>query len=1415
MKRVFALIMLLVFISFGSVSGNAFESSRDPACSIPAADGVRQFASNYNIDGISNHTILDNVLQVPYEDGDAKDPRAYQDIIQPPQCRIRDGVATVTLFTWTEQKGLLLRWNIAMENNLIAHVSVTTIDYGVGHGLVSFEGFIPTPGKILVDESLLSGTLGTNAAVRAPADPGQIQVSDHWLEIRPNAGDSDSTTITVTGFGANEEVNIAITVDGNTIQDVSGNPVRITTNTNGDGSVVFRPTQNSRAGRARIEARSPTDQAVLEITDRTSYPHDSDPSDDERGGLTIEKTIERSATAGGRSVTFRVHYTDQNLQGYSQAIPQEMLNAAVNAYQTQAGTWGFNRHLGGDYDADNIVHIYISDGDWMFHFDRGTDSWPDNFPAEPMGRDRRINYQANLQNLLQSQGIFFGSLDYIVAHEHFHCIQFAYSGGDIKWGRDGQWYSEGTARFVDTLNDPVTAQNPNSLFYSMAFISPQHYMQNPDRPLTQYSYDYALFWGYLYANEGGIATIEQIFEHLRSAGGDAASDGPAAISTVLSTAPGAHNSFKDLVGDFSVAVYRKNLTWNGVNWGTHLRDVTLTSDETYSGAAINVPDLVNEWGTDYIVFRSTIENGVEVEFQGEEIFLVGSSQYIVRMILYDSTIPSGKVVDFVRDHKAREIVPKARDYTKIVFAIVCTGHPWLGDGDYSVIIKKPDSLDVVLDFDRSGSMGAPADKFAGAKNAGRTFIDLLEKPSGWWIFRADRDRVGLISFATSATLDRHLTSGFDDVKNMINGYAAAGTTNMGEALSISINELKANGRKDTIHTILYLTDGNTNAGMNPDQILNSLVPQAVEAGISIYTLGYGTDVDSGFLSQVASRGNGKYYFAPDSGTLMQIYTELSHTTKGWKHTASFSGTVTKGQTVQAGVLNIPSDTHLLKIVLTWGGSDLDLVLVDPDGNQKYPGAGTVYSGNDVLPEFYEIYDPKPGSWSIQVHGKETPTAGEKFTIMVFQPGALMLVKPTRWDIGYPQNREMIFNVAELTGNVDLTDVTFTASDLSDTSREDAVISAMAHSAEAEDRGERETITLSNITTQRSYHIPAGSFTFTPNRFIVPRGESRDVRALFTLPPGTPMGEYAGTITVTSSAGTTDILVTLKGTNLPPVAEAGGPYIGTTGSPITFDGSGSFDPDDAINSWRWDLNGDGTYETDATSSRGVVDHTWDSPYHGDVGLQVIDGFGATGEDTATVTVIPREIGASADTFIDSGFVTTFNRGGERVPVREMNFGDSTGLSVIRGRSSGRNYLYWQGILLSFDIPAIPPKAIKKATLYLYHYTVWDERVSAHRMKKDWHETESTFMQPIAGAPSWAANWKPEGNYAALPTDVVTVDAQNTWYSWDVTRDVKAFLSGTPNYGWFLKSAEDGPSDITSTAFYSRESTRYRPYLKINV
>ncbi|WP_026840924.1 PKD domain-containing protein [Citrifermentans bremense] len=85
----------------------------------------------------------------------------------------------------------------------------------------------------------------------------------------------------------------------------------------------------------------------------------------------------------------------------------------------------------------------------------------------------------------------------------------------------------------------------------------------------------------------------------------------------------------------------------------------------------------------------------------------------------------------------------------------------------------------------------------------------------------------------------------------------------------------------------------------------------------------------------------------------------------------------------------------------------------------------------------------------------------------------------------------------------------------------------------------------------------------------------------------------------------------------PKAVAGGPYNGTTGSQVTFDGGGSSDPDTGDTLvYGWDFNGDGVF--DDAAGKTVV-HTWSKPFSGLIGLKVTDPAGNSSIAYAKVVI----------------------------------------------------------------------------------------------------------------------------------------------------------------------------------------------------
>jgi hypothetical protein len=102
-------------------------------------------------------------------------------------------------------------------------------------------------------------------------------------------------------------------------------------------------------------------------------------------------------------------------------------------------------------------------------------------------------------------------------------------------------------------------------------------------------------------------------------------------------------------------------------------------------------------------------------------------------------------------------------------------------------------------------------------------------------------------------------------------------------------------------------------------------------------------------------------------------------------------------------------------------------------------------------------------------------------------------------------------------------------------------------------------------------------------------------------------------------GSDSVTFSVKQSIAQPIANANGPYSGVIeyiAVPITFDGTGSYDPDGAIVSYEWDLNDDGIFD-DAFGATPTVSFT--APGLGNIHLKVTDNNGATDTDTTTLTI----------------------------------------------------------------------------------------------------------------------------------------------------------------------------------------------------
>nr|WP_294491708.1 VWA domain-containing protein [uncultured Mediterraneibacter sp.] len=180
--------------------------------------------------------------------------------------------------------------------------------------------------------------------------------------------------------------------------------------------------------------------------------------------------------------------------------------------------------------------------------------------------------------------------------------------------------------------------------------------------------------------------------------------------------------------------------------------------------------------------------------------------------------------------------------------------------------------DIVLVLDRSGSMaGSP---LVNMKAGADTFIDIIDEATD-----STQDgtigsgsRIGIVSFADTATANTQLITSVADLKAAVSSLNAGGSTNHADAFTVASGLFDPGSSNAKV--IVMFTDGKTTSGPPPAPVAAA----ARAAGIVIYCIGLtGADgIDVNVLNDWATDPDASHVaVTPDDSQLEELFEDLA------------------------------------------------------------------------------------------------------------------------------------------------------------------------------------------------------------------------------------------------------------------------------------------------------------------------------------------------------------------------------------------------------------------------------------------------------------------------------------------------------------------------------------------------------------
>lgn len=278
----------------------------------------------------------------------------------------------------------------------------------------------------------------------------------------------------------------------------------------------------------------------------------------------------------------------------------------------------------------------------------------------------------------------------------------------------------------------------------------------------------------------------------------------------------------------------------------------------------------------------------------------------------------------------------------------------------------PVNLSIVLDT--SGSMRASDANWDGSEIPR---IEALRQSLIREVIPRLEAQTSIVEFNSNAEIVHPLTDVDDASRNeleeSVRGLSQGGQTTIGGGMRLGMETIEDEpGEK----TMFLLSDGEENA----TPMVADVLPELQSAGIEVYTIGIGSDIDEDQLEHIAEETGGDVAIDPEVEELREFYRQMVGEAQNRQTLSSTEDELDEDDSLEDDC-KVDSSCEDAQFSMSYEGSEMDLIVTDPQGNQITEGTDIDHREGEAT-EVWSVDDPEPGEWSYEVKVRQVDAPQE-------------------------------------------------------------------------------------------------------------------------------------------------------------------------------------------------------------------------------------------------------------------------------------------------------------------------------------------------------------------------------------------------------------------------------------------------------